>query len=318
MTCAPTEADLVGLIAHAVRAPSVLNSQPWRFDPDTSGPDAVIRLFADRDRQLTALDPEGRELAISCGAALFYLSTAAGHAGWSSEIRLLPDGTPDLFATVTLRPSPRVPDNTRTFRALLLRRTNRLPFTDEPVPRGVLDGLDEHASIYGATLHPIAGENQEALAALVEAGVLAQADDPTIVKDILAWLRPEDDPRADGVRDEAQGVWDRRAALRTPPIAVARYKRRLMKEAPVVFVLSTPSDTTRDWLRTGQALASVLVHAADRGLAASYANEPIEVDDLRPGVAVIAESGVPQVLFRLGFPQVDPPTPRRSAHAVTE
>jgi hypothetical protein len=56
----------------ACRAPSLHNSQPWRF---RVGPD-VIELWADPERVLAAADPEGREQRMACGAALLTLRLA--------------------------------------------------------------------------------------------------------------------------------------------------------------------------------------------------------------------------------------------------
>ena len=52
------------LIRSACSAPSVHNTQPWSWRvPDAT----TIELYADRNRQLQATDPRGRDLAISCG-----------------------------------------------------------------------------------------------------------------------------------------------------------------------------------------------------------------------------------------------------------
>ena len=311
----PSSAEIQTLIGHAVRAPSVLNSQPWRFvvDGDT------LHLYADRSRQLEALDPDGRELTISCGAALFYLRTAAQHAGWTPELAILPSAeTPDLLASVTLRPGPPPPGDDRLFRALSLRSTNRLPFTSDPVPASVLQTMAETAAAYGATLHIFDTEAQRrALASLVSESVLAQSQDGAVVADIQAWLRPTSDPRPDGVKDEVQGAWDRHAMMRTPPASVAAYKARLVREAPSVLVLTTASDDAKAWLAAGQALAHALVLAADHGLAASYANEPVEVSTVRTRIADRVGDQVPQILFRMGTPEVEPETARRRASDVT-
>ena len=48
----------------ATRAPSVHNSQPWRFTHDPDGLD----LYADDPRRLAVLDPTGRQVHLSCGA----------------------------------------------------------------------------------------------------------------------------------------------------------------------------------------------------------------------------------------------------------
>ena len=310
----PTTAQIDGLIEHAVRAPSVLNSQPWRFVADGG----AVRLYADRERQLRALDPEGRELTMSCGAALLYLRLAARHHGWAPEVRAFPDADdPDLLATVTFAPGHRPGGDDRLFRALGTRRTNRRPFADEPVPFGVTAELAGAASAEGAALRALrAPEETAEVARLVAGGVLAQGADRAVAADLQAWLRPTGDPRPDGVWDSAQGMWDRHSSMRTPPADVAEYKSRLVEQAPAVLVLSTPGDGPEDWLRAGQALARALVVAADRGLAASYANEPVEVASLRPRVAALV-GGHPQAVFRVGYPKPEGASRRRPARDVT-
>ena len=65
------------LIAAAARAPSVQNTQPWRFKVAES----AIELYCDSRRQLLA-DPDGREMLISCGAALYGLRLAVRSLGY--------------------------------------------------------------------------------------------------------------------------------------------------------------------------------------------------------------------------------------------
>lgn len=310
----PTPAEMESLIDHAVRAPSVLNTQPWRFTLDGD----TIHLHADRSRQLEALDPTGRELTISCGAALFYLCTAARHAGWACEVAILPEGAgSDRLASVTLSPGAPPPADDRMFRALSLRSTNRLPFTSDPLPAGILTDMADAAASHGAALHVFEAEaDRRAIARLVSEGILTQSQDEAVVADIQAWLRPTSDPRPDGVRDTVQGAWDRHAMMRTPPSSVAAYKARLIREAPAVLVLATGTDDPADWLAAGQALAHALVLAADRGLAASYANEPVEVTPLRGRLASQVGGHLPQILFRIGIPDIEPETDRRRASDV--
>jgi hypothetical protein len=56
-------------VAMAIRAPSVHNSQPWSWRIGNS----TLHLYAEQDRQLIETDPDGRDLMLSCGAALHHL-----------------------------------------------------------------------------------------------------------------------------------------------------------------------------------------------------------------------------------------------------
>ena len=86
------------LIATAARAPSVHNTQPWRFKVTES----AIELYCDSRRQLLA-DRDGREMLISCGAALYGLRLAVRSLGRMPGVELLPK--PSALARVRLGPA---------------------------------------------------------------------------------------------------------------------------------------------------------------------------------------------------------------------
>ena len=67
-------------------APSVHNTQPWWFGTDGQ----AISLYADASRQLTVADPSGREMLISCGAALFTVRLGLRALGWIPRTRCCP------------------------------------------------------------------------------------------------------------------------------------------------------------------------------------------------------------------------------------
>src|SRR5690242_4716936 len=66
-------------LGYAVLAPSSHNTQPWRFALREDS----VEVYADRSRALRVVDPDGRELAISCGAALFHLRLAMRALGYA-------------------------------------------------------------------------------------------------------------------------------------------------------------------------------------------------------------------------------------------
>jgi hypothetical protein len=95
--------------------------------------------------------------------------------------------------------------------------------------------------------------------------------------------------------------------------------RVLAETAPALLLLTTPTDTPRDWLAAGQALGTLLLRAAAAGLAASFLNQPVETDALRAPLGGLLDAGgdMPQLLLRLGYPATpDRPTPRRPVEAV--
>ena len=123
------------VVAQAVWAPSVHNTQPWRFTAD-GGPQ--LSLYADDGRQLSVTDPDGREMMISCGAALFNVRVALRSLGCLPATRVLPDpDQPALVAQVSWRPGVPADDfEQRLFGQLLTRRTHRGAFDPAPLPGG--------------------------------------------------------------------------------------------------------------------------------------------------------------------------------------
>src|SRR5260370_26850453 len=81
----------------AVNAPSVHNTQPWWF----YGADHEIGVHADDQRRLAVADPDGREMMISCGAAVFTSRVALRYIGVVPKVRVLPEpGLGTLLAKI--------------------------------------------------------------------------------------------------------------------------------------------------------------------------------------------------------------------------
>jgi len=201
------------LVRMAARAPSLHNTQPWRFKV---GEDA-IELYADRRRQLPE-DPAGREMLISCGAALYGLRLAVRSLGHRPEVDLLPGRArsrrplapvppdpvpPDPVPLARVRlgaAEPITPEEQKLLAAVLHRHTHRGPFEPGPLPGGLLPGLQRDAAAEGAVL-TIVDEEQDGrdLAAIVAVASLRQALDPASRADVERWTRDLDSPARDGV-----------------------------------------------------------------------------------------------------------------------
>ncbi len=200
MTTVAIPADQVDyLIAAAARAPSVHNTQPWRFHASRY----VIELYSDPRRKLR-LDPIGREMIISCGAALFGLRLAVRSLGYVPEVELLPD-PPRLLARVRLgAEAPMTEAEWRMLQALPHRHTHRGPFDARPLQDGLLAGLQRDAFAEGAMLALVEPAiAYQRLADIVAAASRRQDLDPVARAEIRRWIRPAGTAARDGVPAQA-------------------------------------------------------------------------------------------------------------------
>ena len=170
------------VVAEAIWAPSVNNTQPWRFI--TGAPAGQqIDLHADLERRLAVADPDGRELMISCGAALFNLRLALRSLGYVPEARVLPDPEdPTLVARVTWRERAAADEfERRLFGQVRRRRTHRGAFDPEPLPPDLLAALRAGAARDGAALRIVADDGRRAALAVaigVQADLLTADREP--------------------------------------------------------------------------------------------------------------------------------------------
>jgi hypothetical protein len=298
------------LIAAAAMAPSILNTQPWSFDIH----DRAIDLYVDADRaRLQRIDPFGRQLTVSCGAALFNMRVAAAHLGRTIEVDLLPDpAKPALLATVEL--GSRIPIrgvDASLEPAIRRRHTHRRAFASRAVPGVILRELVEAAHHEQAALVTLSRRDRGWLLDLVALSEAALTADPSYDDDLAPWT--DSDPRRrDGIPPSSFGTTPLSG---TPPMrdfARAHPQPSIRRERypvdPCVALLSTAEDTPLAWLRAGQALQRVLLLATLRGLAASFLNQPLDTEEIR---SELFQFGHPQMILRLGYARAAVATPRR-------
>lgn len=313
----PTE-QLTFALQYAVLAPSGHNTQPWLFRINGRS----VELYADRSRALPVVDPDDRELLMSCGAALFHLRLALRHFGHRGLFELLPKPhDPDLLARVDMDGEYHAsPEEHQLFRAIPKRRTNRTRFDDRALPEALLVDLQAAARHEGASLDIVRGENRRnAVVDLVAEGDRIQMASKSFRRELAAWVRPNRGANRDGVPGYGFGIADFISiggpfVIRTFDLGgfQAAKDRELADGSPIVAIVSTEADNTHDWLAAGQSLARVLLRARADGIWASFLNQPIEVESLRPRLReALGATGYPQLILRLGYGQDVRPTPRR-------
>jgi hypothetical protein len=319
---APEREQLRHMVAYAVLAPSAHNAQPWRFRVTEAG----IELHADRSRALPVGDPDGRELTIGCGAALFFLRVVVRRFGHMDRVHLFPDpARPDLLALVSRGDEVRASREVLTlFRAIRERRTHRPAFDGRELGPPDLAALREAAEDEGGWMRPLGGPLRSEVAALVERADHLQYADGAFRRELASWIRPSASGVEDGIPAYALGIPDLLAPL--GPALMGRLNlggmrggsdRRAAETAPLLAVLGTEGDRPSDWLNAGQALARVLLAGRARGLSAAFLNQPVQVPELRARLReMLGREGWPQLIVRMGYGQELRPTPRRAVDDV--
>jgi hypothetical protein len=298
----------------AIRAPSTHNTQPWWFGFTGD----AIDLYADRSRALPVVDPEGRELVISCGAALEHLRLALRFAGFDARVACLPEpAEPDLLARVSPRsPATNTAEEDALYHAIPLRRTNRRPYAGRSVTEPVLAALEAAAHDAGAHLLLLWGEDRRrAVVDLIAQGARLPRSDAGFRAELASWIRPRGG--GDGLSGHALGLVPLVVESFDMGARIAARDRALASSAPVLAVLTTETDTVLDRLRAGVALARVLLRAAAEGVSASFFNQAVDVPVLKERLRDLAGTpDLPQLLMRFGYGPPVPATARRGVDAV--
>jgi nitroreductase len=318
-----SEEKLWFMLNYAVLAPSSHNTQPWRFRIHSY----EVDLCADRTRALPASDPDDRELTMSCGAALFHLRVALQYFGYSSRVEFFPESNePDLLARVHMGPKCETEaEDVRLFQAIPKRRTNRLAFTENPVPEEVLAVLEGAAQTEGGWLQIATTDDMRiSVADLVAEADRIQWANRSFRQELAAWVHPDRSTSRDGMALSTQGFSE--FTSRWAPLILRTFDlgkghaakdRDIALGSPVLAVLGTDTDDALAWISAGQALARVLLRGQAEDISASFLNQPIELRELRPRLCeAVGRSGFPQVLLRLGYGTEIEPTPRRSVSEV--
>ncbi|HEX8303376.1 MAG TPA: hypothetical protein VF612_00740 [Jatrophihabitans sp.] len=291
--------------AQALLAPSVHNTQPWRFVLSADRLD----IYADRSRRLPVLDPSGRQLLISCGCALFNARVALASRGFDAVVDRFPDpGQPDLVARIMLSAIPSDRTEIGALDSFIIsRQTNRRRYADEPMPAEVVRLLIDSARAEQATLFPVERMNHRiAVARLSQEADKLENADPAYRAELRAWT--SDSPeRRDGV---SAIVVPHVTGKAYDDIPIRDFDTRGAGSLPAetrsgldqcLFLLATPADDELSWLRAGEALERVWLEATRQGYVASLFTQPIEIPHVREWLRLELDLTIrPQLLLRVG------------------
>jgi len=317
----PVAAALAEAAAAAGYAPSVHNTQPWRWrvHPDR------LDLLADRGRQLTKIDPDGRLLMLSCGAALHHARLALAAEGWTAEVSRLPDPTrPDLLAVVNATGrTPVTSGAIRLVQAMQVRHTDRRPVGDQALVADWAEAIVT-ATRDLARLQPLTGEQVLDLSAAAAKAEAVEADDPEIKAELAYWTSRAA-PEGTGL---PPAVLPERPPETTVPGRDFGHPGTLPigpghDRAAVYALLYGDDDEPESWLRAGEALSAAWLTATVLGASVVPLSGVIEVTSTRQVLRrALAQLGYPYLVLRLGVADPEhagpPHTPRMPVKQVVD
>jgi len=317
----PDEATLRTVLTLATRAPSIHNTQPWRW---RVGPTS-LDLFCEPDLQLHNTDPDGRELILSCGVALNHCVVALAAMGWQAKVNRLPDPQdPNHLATIEVHPHSPEQADIALAAAIPRRRTDRRAYSSWPVPGGDIAMMAARAARCGVMLRQVGAVDQ--MKRIVAQAVRDHIGNEEYMRELTAWT---------GRYGSVAGV----PARNTPPSEPsAPIPGRFLAgpslaqpsgvsaadDSAAILALGTENDDRLARLRAGEATSVVLLTATAMGLACCPITEPLEIPETRDAVRadVFGSSGYPQMLLRVGWAPINadplPSTPRRRLARLIE
>jgi hypothetical protein len=329
MTNSPTALDtdsaaaLTSIVELACRAPSLHNSQPWRWILV----DTTLHLFADYDRFEHRTMNTDREVIFSCGVVLDHLQVAAKAAGWATTVSAYPDAhRRNLLASITFHRGESVTDHDRALgEAVEHRRTDRLAFAS-PEPWNVLEHLLQ--SVVDGTVAKLDVIDDEGRPALADASRQSEAnrsDDESYHSELEWWTGyfGASDAIPFSAMPSATEASHVDVARDFPTYTFGDRRPQLDRDHSKVLVLSTYDDSRENTLRCGEVLSRVLLECTAAGFATCTLTHMIDVHASREMIRTITgRRAEPQVLIRVGrAPAIDSPperTPRRPIRDVLQ
>ena len=140
------------VLTMANQAPSVHDTQPWHW---RVGPDS-LDLYADPGHPGAQPSGDGRDLLLSCGAALHHCTVALAAMGWHASVQRLPDPAhPGHLAAVTLERRRPADLDVTLAAAITRRRSDHRAYSSWPLPRGGVALMGARAARAGVMLRQI-------------------------------------------------------------------------------------------------------------------------------------------------------------------
>ncbi len=333
-------------LSYALLAPNPHNIQPWLADLRTPG---EIMLYVDPERLLPETDPYGRQILIGHGTFLELLDLAARERGYRTDVTLFPEGAAPSDAAadaITGAPVARIaliedPSVQRSplFGAIFERRSCKEPY-DMARPlsaphEAALKTAHIDPEIAFTTLRT--GRQTETLMALTRDAITMEMETPRLLRESLELGRIG----ADQIAANPDGIdlhgpmfwWLKTLGLMTIEKAATPgtlayqggmdYALGWANATPSFGWIATEGNARAAQVQAGRAYVRINLAATLEGVSmhpvSQLLQEYEEMTELQ--ARFLEETATPpsqtvQMLFRLGYAEAPPRSPRRPLDAL--
>jgi len=317
----PTVADaLTDAVTAAGLAPSIHNTQPWRWR--ITGDSMDLRL--EPIRLLQVADPDTRLATLSCGAALHHARVSLAAQGWRATVTRIPDpARPEHLAHLRVdgtAPAPVEALTVRRAHTIKLRHTDRRPLTGPPISPAQTATITTAVEAEGASLHILRPDQVIDLATAADHAQRTELHEARWQAELANWTG--------GTRPAGTGIPDSTIPAQPPQTTVPGRDFGHYGDLPIsgghdrsaVFaILYGRGDRPQDWLHAGEALSAAWLTATEIGVCLLPLSATIEMTSTRQAMRVLLSSlGHPYLVLRLGTADADDTGPAHAPRLPTD
>lgn len=302
----PSDVLASAAAAAARYAPSILNTQPWRWRvrPDR------LEVFAEPRRQLSVTDPDGRLLILSCGTLLHHACVALAAQGWTARVVRTPSmsTTGPLAVLHGFEPSTITPATRQQEQAMRTRHTDRRPVSDQPIASPIIRAITASAPD-AVRLQILTAEQVLELAAAVSRADAVRGKDPLARDELNRWTSRS---TTDGVGLPPE-VLPARPPQTTVPGRGFGHQGTLPTgaghdRAATYALLYGDGDDPTGWLQAGEALSALWLAATAMDVSVLPLSDVVAVPGTREALRrMLKPVDHPYLALRLGVADPVPP-----------
>ena len=308
-------------IRAAVLAPSSHNSQPWSFRINAEN---QIEVSLEKERELPASDTNSRQSIISLGCAIENVALVADYQGFDSVVTY--GENPLATISFTKRAEVVKASSDHLANYIEKRVTNRSPHQSRFLDEGTLKDIRALAT-NSLRIDIISDANlvKQLGGIAIEAGIAA-LDQSGFRLELSRYLKSNGTKSKIGMPGFGFGFPAPLSIAAPHLIKRINMERGARKQNDALFastngilVISTDTDSQKDWLTAGRTYEQIALLATRAGMSTAPWAVAVQIGEYYRDVqALLNLQGRLQFFCRIGFPTKETPhSPRLSAGAVT-